>query len=403
MSSVWSFHFPNMFLWRLGQGMTAGRSLCNSQRIFTVFVQVSVQRTYASKQSEKKKARAFVDWRRVSVEGGKGGNGCSAFIREFGRPFGGPGGGDGGSGGNIVIKANKRVKSLAKVKSIYKAENGSPGRNNSCHGKNASHTVIPVPVGTCIKENGNVVIDLERNGDAVVVAHGGLGGKGNQFFLSNEDKAPTLATAGESGEKCVLDLELRTIAHVGLVGFPNAGKSTLLRAISRAQPTVAAYPFTTLKPHVGIIQYEDFEQVAVADIPGLIRGAHLNKGLGHSFLRHIERCCFLLFVVDLSVREPWTQVDDLMYELEIYQSGLSSRPHAAVANKMDLPGTSEKLTLLQEHVDMPVIPISAKEGRDVGMVINHIRELYDRDMAQVANQKGETENQSHKKTVLLEW
>ncbi|XP_066278775.1 mitochondrial ribosome-associated GTPase 2-like [Branchiostoma lanceolatum] len=369
----------------------------------SVLVQVALQRTYASKQSEKGKAKAFVDWRRVHAEGGKGGDGCSAFIREFARPFGGPGGGDGGNGGNIVIEAYKRVKSLAKVKSIYKAENGSPGGNNGCHGKNASHTVIPVPVGTCIKGNGDVIVDLEKDGDAVVVAHGGLGGKGNQFFLSNEDKSPTLATPGEPGETCVLDLELRTIAHAGLVGFPNAGKSTLLRAISRAQPTVAAYPFTTLKPHVGIIQYEDFEQVAVADIPGLIRGAHLNKGLGQSFLRHIERCRFLLFVVDLSITEPWTQLDDLKYELEIYQSGLSSRPHAVVANKTDLPGASEKLKLLQKHVDMPVLPISAKEGWDVGRVISHIRELYDKDMARVANQQGEKQNHSQKKTVILEW
>ncbi|XP_078671289.1 mitochondrial ribosome-associated GTPase 2-like [Branchiostoma floridae x Branchiostoma belcheri] len=392
-------YVPAMILWSLGQGMRTTHGLCNSRRIYTVLVQV--QRTYASKQSEKKQAKAFVDWRRVSVEGGRGGNGCSAFIREFARPFGGPGGGDGGNGGNIVIKADKRVKSLAKVKSIYRGQSGNPGRNNSCHGKNASHTVIPVPVGTCIKKYGDVVIDLERNGETVVVVHGGLGGKGNQFFLSNEDKAPMLATPGEPGEKCLLDLELRTIAHAGLVGFPNAGKSTLLRAISRAQPTVAAYPFTTLKPHVGIIQYEDFEQVAVADIPGLVRGAHLNKGLGHSFLRHIERCRFLLFVIDLSVTEPWTQLDHLKHELELYRPGLSARPHAVVANKIDLPGTSEKLRLLQEHVDMSVMPISAKEGRDVGKLICKIWEMYDEDMAQVAHQKGEKEDQSGTKFLKL--
>ncbi|KAK7878672.1 hypothetical protein WMY93_030508 [Mugilogobius chulae] len=172
------------------------------------------------------------------------------------------------------------------------------------------------------------------------------------------------ATSGEVGEERVLQLELRTMAHAGLVGFPNAGKSSLLRAISNAKPAVAAYPFTTLHPHVGIVNYRDHEQVAVADIPGIIRGAHLNRGLGLSFLRHIERCRFLLFVLDISSPEPWTELEHLRYELDQYEPDLSHRPHAIIANKMDLPNSKEKLMILRGLVKQRVIPVSALTGQN---------------------------------------
>uniref|UniRef100_A0A8C3UMA7 Mitochondrial ribosome associated GTPase 2 n=1 Tax=Catharus ustulatus TaxID=91951 RepID=A0A8C3UMA7_CATUS len=196
-----------------------------------------------------------------------------------------------------------------------------------------------------------------------IAAYGGAGGKGNRFFLSNENRAPKLFTPGEPGQERVLHLELKTTAHAGLVsGLSNAGKSSLLRAISRAKPAVAAYPFTTLNPHVGIVHYQDYEQVAVADIPGLIRGAHQNRGLGTAFLKHIERCRFLLYVLDLSVPQPWIQLQDLKHELEAYEKGLSERPCVVIGNKVDLA---------------QVIALSALTGDNLEELLLHLRELYD--------------------------
>ncbi|NXV79698.1 MTG2 GTPase, partial [Atlantisia rogersi] len=234
-----------------------------------------------------------------------------------------------------------------------------------------------VPVGTLVKEDGEVVADLTQHGEEYVAAYGGAGGKGNRFFLSNENRAPTLFTPGEPGQERVLHLELKTTAHAGLVGFPNAGKSSLLRAVSRARPAVAPYPFTTLNPHVGIVHYQDFEQISVADIPGLIKGAHQNRGLGMAFLRHIERCRFLLYVVDLSVSQPWIQLQDLKYELEQYKKGLSERPCVVIGNKIDLAQSKINLPLLKEHIDDRVIALSALTGDNLEELFVHLRELYD--------------------------
>ncbi|XP_063457201.1 mitochondrial ribosome-associated GTPase 2 isoform X3 [Pan paniscus] len=234
-----------------------------------------------------------------------------------------------------------------------------------------------VPVGTLVKEGGRVVADLSCVGDEYIAALGGAGGKGNRFFLANNNRAPVTCTPGQPGQQRVLHLELKTVAHAGMVGFPNAGKSSLLRAISNARPAVASYPFTTLKPHVGIVHYEGHLQIAVADIPGIIRGAHQNRGLGSAFLRHIERCRFLLFVVDLSQPEPWTQVDDLKYELEMYEKGLSARPHAIVANKIDLPEAQANLSQLQDHLGQEVIVLSALTGENLEQLLLHLKVLYD--------------------------
>ncbi|KAM4609638.1 mitochondrial ribosome-associated GTPase 2 [Polymixia lowei] len=327
--------------------------------------------------SEKKLTRYFVDYRTVKLLAGSGGKGACTFHSEPRKEWGGPDGGNGGDGGNIFIKVDRLVKSLAQVTPVYKGEDGQSGGSKNCYGRNGSSTYIFVPIGTVVKEQGKTVVDLSEHGQEYLAVFGGAGGKGNRFFLSNENRAPMTATPGTKGQERVLQLELRTMAHAGLVGFPNAGKSSLLRAISNAKPAVAAYPFTTLNPHVGIVKYRDHEQVAVADIPGIIRGAHLNRGLGISFLRHIERCRFLLFVLDMSATEPWTQLQHLRYELEQYESGLSHRPHAIIANKMDLPEARGKLETLKSHVTQRVIPVSALTGQNTEELILHLRELYD--------------------------
>ncbi|XP_039590977.1 mitochondrial ribosome-associated GTPase 2 [Polypterus senegalus] len=327
--------------------------------------------------SEKKLTRYFVDYRRISFVGGHGGKGACCFHSEPRKEFGGPDGGNGGDGGSIIIKVHQQVKSLSMVASRYRGVDGEPGGSKNCTGRNGKTMYIKVPMGTVVKEDGTQVADLSRNGQEYVAAFGGLGGKGNRFFLSNETRAPLTATSGEPGQERILQLELRILAHAGMVGFPNAGKSSLLRAISEAKPAVAAYPFTTLNPHVGVVQYRDHEQVAVADIPGIIRGAHENRGLGLSFLRHIERCRFLLFVIDLSVQNPFAQLEDLKFELEQYEKGLSNRPHAIVGNKIDLPNAPANLEVLRQKVSHRVIPVSALTGQNVEELMLHLRELYD--------------------------
>ncbi|XP_026224574.1 mitochondrial ribosome-associated GTPase 2 [Anabas testudineus] len=327
--------------------------------------------------TEKKLTRHFVDHRRVRLVAGSGGKGACSFHSEPRKEFGGPDGGNGGDGGSIVIKADRFIKSLAHVVPVYMGEDGQSGGSKNCYGRNGSPTFISVPLGTVIKEQGKTIVDLCKHGQEYLAVFGGTGGKGNRFLLSNENRAPMTATPGTEGQERNLQLELRTMAHAGLVGFPNSGKSSLLRAISNARPAVAAYPFTTLNPHVGIVKYRDHEQVAVADIPGIIRGAHLNRGLGISFLRHIERCRFLLFVLDLSTQEPWVQLQHLRYELDQYEPGLSQRPQAIVANKMDLPESREKLETLRSQVTERVIPVSALTGQNTEELILHLRELYD--------------------------
>ncbi|XP_036041539.1 mitochondrial ribosome-associated GTPase 2 isoform X2 [Onychomys torridus] len=339
-------------------------SLQASSRLFSLGIVDHAKHQEASGKkllSEKKLKRRFVDHRRVLVRGGNGGSGMSCFHSEPRKEFG----------------VDQQVKSLSSVSSRYQGLHGEDGGSKNCFGRSAAALYIQVPVGTLVKEGGEVVADLSHPGDQYIAALGGAGGKGNRFFLANDNRAPVTCTPGQPGQERVLYLELKTVAHAGMVGFPNAGKSSLLRAISNAKPAVASYPFTTLNPHVGIVHYEGHQQVAVADIPGIIRGAHQNKGLGLSFLRHIERCRFFLFVVDLSLPEPWTQVNDLKYELEKYEEGLSERPHVIIANKIDLPQARAHLPQLQACLGQEVVALSALTGENLEQLLLHLKVLHD--------------------------
>uniref|UniRef100_A0A0B6ZNW2 OBG-type G domain-containing protein n=1 Tax=Arion vulgaris TaxID=1028688 RepID=A0A0B6ZNW2_9EUPU len=338
-----------------------------------------------------RKHRHFVDYLELEVCGGMGGNGMLSFLSLPKTEYAGPDGGNGGNGGHVIFKAGYGVKSLAHLKSVEMADSGVKGGTKCRDGKNAQHREIEVPVGTIVRsEDGRIMSSLDKEGDIFISARGGAGGKGNYFFLSNENRAPSIAEIGASGQIRKLSVELKTMAHAGLIGFPNAGKSTLLRAISRAQPAVSAYPFTTLNPHVGMVLYSDHEQIAVADIPGLIPGAHLNKGLGISFLRHIERCLCLIYVIDLSIEHPLEQLTHLRYELNQYQEGLADRPSLLLGNKIDVAGAETKLEELKKVLSgeqeeegfgpnshTPVLGISAKKLIGIDELLHYLRILYD--------------------------
>uniref|UniRef100_A0A182SWX4 OBG-type G domain-containing protein n=1 Tax=Anopheles maculatus TaxID=74869 RepID=A0A182SWX4_9DIPT len=329
-------------------------------------------------KSNKPTTQYFVDSRHVRTIGGNGGDGCVSFLRLWCNENAGPDGGDGGNGGHVVLQATQDVKDLNHITSLLRADDGEKGTTKDCHGKNANHTVVKVPIGTIVRNpQGKVVGDLDTEGMMFVAARGGAGGKGNQFFKSDLEQAPQVAEFGATGEATAYTLELRSMAHIGFIGLPNAGKSTLLRAISRARPKVAAYPFTTLKPHLGMVQYDDYEQIAVADLPGLIEGSHKNKGLGIQFLKHAERCNALLFVVDVSIDEPWLQYHTLMHELSMFSEELLTRPRFIIANKIDLPGADRNVEMLAHHVDVPVIPISAKMGTNIAEMLHEIRVVYE--------------------------
>ncbi|XP_060597206.1 mitochondrial ribosome-associated GTPase 2-like [Ruditapes philippinarum] len=360
-----------------------------TQSVFTksaATVTLNCLRRYTSQPVKPKKLKAegftkdfFVDFRRVQVIAGRGGHGCISFNSEAGNEFAGPDGGNGGNGGHVIISCTGKRNSLVHLKSPMKAESGINGRNSDRHGKNAEHFYSEVPLGTIIRdEEGRELCSLESESEYYIIARGGAGGKGNKCFATSTDTTPRYAEEGAQGEDRVVYLELKIMAHAGLIGFPNAGKSTLLRAMSRARPKVAPYPFTTLQPHVGMVEYDDFVQVSVADIPGLIPDAHKNRGLGFQFLRHIERCMCLFYVIDLSVENPWEQLDHLKHELEQYKPGLSERPHAVIGNKMDLKVAQSNYIELQKRTNLPLFPVSAEKKLNIKPVLIHLRQLYDK-------------------------
>lgn len=333
----------------------------------------------------------FVDKASITVRAGNGGHGCCSFRREKFIPRGGPDGGDGGDGGNVVFRSSVGEQSL--VDYVYTrhfaAANGIGGKGKNLHGRRADDLELVVPAGTVISdaETGEVLADLDMDGMTFVAAYGGKGGRGNPRFVTRTNRAPHECEAGGEGEVRKLSLELKTIADIGLVGYPNAGKSTLLRAVSSARPKVAPYPFTTLHPVVGVVEYPDYTTLTVADIPGLIDGAHENIGLGHAFLKHIERTSVLAVVLDtagVDNRKPWEDYFSLMRELELYMRGLSSRPKLVVANKMDLPESAANLEILRGELsaeNVSIIPVAA-DRRELGS----LTALW-RDMVKAASNK----------------
>lgn len=342
----------------------------------------------------------FIDQIRISAKAGDGGSGCSSFRREKFVPRGGPDGGDGGDGGSIILRADTQVDTLVSLyyEPVVRAQSGANGMGKQKYGRAAPDKIVPVPVGTLVYRLPDVpphdplivpaenepaprrrkiepkelelLADLETPGAEFLLCQGGRGGKGNMHFKSSRNRAPRQFTEGTPGEEGWFFLELRMIADAGLVGYPNAGKSTLLGALSAAHPKVAAYPFTTLHPMVGVLDFPGFRRATLADIPGLIEGAHRDVGLGHDFLRHIVRCRTLLLVVDAAGsegRDPVVDAKKIREELALYDPLLARRPWALVANKMDLPGAADNLPrLAQEFPGVPLIAVSADKKEGLG-------------------------------------
>lgn len=318
----------------------------------------------------------FVDEVRITVKAGRGGDGICSFRREMFVPRGGPDGGDGGNGGNVVFTASHRLTTLLDLRyqKHYEAEDGRPGGGSNCTGRTGEDVTVTLPVGTVVYDDATdeVLADLVADGETVIIARGGRGGRGNSNFATSTNRVPTRFTHGAEGEERTLRLELKLLADVGLVGFPNVGKSTLIAAISAARPKIADYPFTTLIPNLGVVRWGSDRSFVVADIPGLIEGAHEGKGLGFQFLRHIERTAFLLHLIDVSEwapDEPVVSFEIMRQELAAYDETLTSRPFAIVATKIDVSGKSDRLTQLQAYCrrrKYRCLPISAatREGLD---------------------------------------
>ena len=318
----------------------------------------------------------FIDHAKIFVRSGNGGNGGCSFRREKFVPHGGPDGGDGGNGGSVVATASTRVTTLLdlKYRRHYEAESGAPGQKANRHGRTGADVTITVPVGTVIRhaETNELLADLVTPEQRVIVAKGGKGGKGNARFATSTNRAPRTFEEGTPGEELHLDLELKLLADVGLVGFPNAGKSTLISTLSAARPEIADYPFTTLQPHLGVVPMGEYDSFVMADIPGLIEGAHRGKGLGHQFLKHIQRTRFLLYLIDVS---DWT-TDDPVNTLRVLQEELSSFDHtlgqrafAVVGTKIDAQGNGQRRRDIERFCrdrQMIFFPISSatREGLD---------------------------------------
>jgi len=325
----------------------------------------------------------FIDEAKIFVGAGDGGRGCVSFRREKYIPKGGPDGGDGGKGGDVVLVADRNLATLLdfRYKRRYTAGRGEHGRGSDQTGRAAEDCVIRVPVGTVVRaaESGELLEDFVCDQQRGIIAHGGRGGRGNARFKSSTNQAPRHAQPGEPGEARWLTLELKLLADVGLIGLPNAGKSTLLSRLSAARPKVAAYPFTTLVPQLGIVRLRDEQSCVVADIPGLIEGAHEGKGLGHQFLRHIERTRVLLHLVDMATADdqpPITHFEMVNQELSAYAPELSEKPQLVVATKMDIPSAKqawEAFQLAMKTRGLRVLAISAVTGEGIGTLLDELQ------------------------------
>ncbi|CAH2214180.1 GTPase ObgE [Tepidibacter aestuarii] len=323
----------------------------------------------------------FIDKARIFVKSGKGGNGAVAFRKEKYVPAGGPAGGDGGNGGNVVFEVDEGLRTLMdfRYKTKYSAENGEDGKKKRMHGKSVEDLVLKVPPGTLIRdeETNLIIADLRNHGDRAIVAKGGSGGRGNTHFTTAIRQAPSFAEAGKEGQERWIILELKMIADVGLVGFPNVGKSTFLSVVTKAKPKIANYHFTTIKPNLGVVQTKFGDSFVLADIPGLIEGAHEGTGLGHAFLRHVERTKVLIHIVDVSGiegRDPIDDFDKINEELKLYNDKLTTRSQIVVANKMDIPEARENYETFKEEIEKrgyKVFAMSAATREGIDEVISY--------------------------------
>lgn len=324
---------------------------------------------------------AFVDEAKFFVKAGNGGDGCVSFRREKYVPKGGPNGGDGGHGGRVIIEAVSRLHSLIdfRYRSHFKAKNGNPGMGKDMHGRKGSDCLMSVPVGSIIKdsETGEILADLCHEGDRFIAARGGKGGLGNRHFASGTNRTPRIATKGSEGEERWLRIELKLIADVGLVGLPNAGKSTLLSRLSAANPKVASYPFTTLEPQLGVLHLPHGESCIIADIPGLIEGAHKGVGLGFTFLRHIERTRILLHVLDASCEQAMEDFLVVEKELQNYKEELLFKTRLLILNKIDIasPDSVQKLQDAFADLGIETLPIAGLTGEGIEKVKSWIADI----------------------------
>lgn len=333
----------------------------------------------------------FIDEAKIYVKAGDGGKGCVSFRREKYVPKGGPDGGNGGRGGDVAFIADNRLASLLdfQYKREYEAEKGQHGMGSMCSGRDGLDLVIKLPVGTLIKDfdTGEVLADLVEDGQQFVCCKGGRGGKGNAHFATSTHQTPRFAQPGEPGEERNLKLELKLLADVGIIGFPNAGKSTLISHISAAKPKIADYPFTTLVPNLGIVKFGDFGGFVVADIPGLIEGAHEGKGLGVKFLKHVERTSMFVHMIDVSPftgREPKEDFEVVNRELKAFNAELAKRPQVVALNKTDIPEAEEKARELLKFFNklgIKVFLVSAATGKGLKELVNYVG-------SQVAERKG---------------
>jgi len=326
----------------------------------------------------------FYDRARIYVKGGDGGNGCVAFRREKYVAEGGPWGGDGGKGGDVIFMGDGGLRTLVdfRYQRHYKAGRGRHGRGKNMHGRTGEDLVVRVPLGTVIRaeDSGRLLGDITRDGQRLVVARGGRGGRGNARFAGPHNKAPTMAEKGEPGEELWLMLELKLLADVGLIGYPNAGKSTLISRVSAARPKIAGYPFTTLTPNLGVVSLGEGKSFVMADIPGLIEGAHGGAGLGHAFLRHVERTRLLVHVLDTAGtegRDPLADFQVINRELALYNVAFAGRPQIVAPNKMDLPESADNLARIKDALagKYEIFPVSAVTGAGTAELIGRIYDL----------------------------
>jgi GTP-binding protein len=310
----------------------------------------------------------FIDQASISAWAGKGGDGVVHFRREKFVPFGGPDGGDGGKGGDVIFEANSKLTTLSafRNKKLYRAQNGVNGAKQKMTGRSGNDLVIQVPTGTIVyaEDHTNILGDLVQDGQRLVVLKGGRGGRGNVHFKNSRHQAPRIAEKGEPAQSCILHLELRLIADIGLIGLPNVGKSTLLASVTNAKPKIASYPFTTIEPNLGVADLDEETSLVLADIPGLIEGAHLGLGLGHDFLRHIQRTRVLVHLLDGTSEDPISDYSQINSELALFDPDLANKPQIVAINKIDLPEVSARIEAIKKKLskDKKISEIYAISG-----------------------------------------